>query len=171
MTKYIQSSKGYFYKIENNGLKKRVSKEEFYKKKKFVKKGGSITEKNKNDFLKFIKTQQYSWGNIIKLSPLTDIHSIIYLIKDIIKTDNRNYLAHLKKEDFESIGPGINILELKSAGFTVDQLKIMGYTKQDIQTFYSQIYGSSKITDNFTNNELIKIGFKNNELSKLKTLS
>lgn len=45
MVKYFETEKGYFYKLLKDGSKKRVSSDEFHKKKNIMRGGGREAEK------------------------------------------------------------------------------------------------------------------------------
>jgi len=171
MPKYIQSNKGYFYKIGNNGEKKRVSKEEFYKKKKFVGGAGNINN-IKEDIIKGrLTVDSILKKYVIQKNNIGLRNQVIEHIKDLILTDKDFYqyrFDYFKKEDFNTLD--INLVQLKKRGFTIDLLKdYFGYTKKDFEDISKQIYGNTLLST-FLESDLRYMEYTSNEISTLKRI-
>ena len=96
--KYIQSKGGYYYKMYNNGKKKRISKEDFMKhknknkkqyKKKYKMKGGRILNVNED----LLMNGQYNFYSIFDLLNEGDIED---LYRDLSLKDYNIFLKLLK---------------------------------------------------------------------------
>jgi hypothetical protein len=125
MSKYIQSTKGYFYKIGNNGLKKRISKEEFYKKKKFV--GGNNI--NIVDVVSKITTLKTDLETIKKECNIPEEHRVEFyeVVKNIILSKQLPYYFFKGFTIDNFISLNIKVEELQEVGFNKSQLKKSGY--------------------------------------------